>query len=410
VALSHNQIKDLLRASLQKPANGYIYIRDVFDDYFIYSVEIYSNDSYSTKLYQQSYSIDAATNEVTLGDAVEVIERMEYVPIVVSASFDGAATFSDDQAWIEREGIIFRCGDYPDKGFSLNATEADAAISAFRPVNLELEHFDTAGRHSIFTGRLGQLTTLWRDGDHIKGKVKVPGEAGRKISAVWDKSTKQLRDTGAGLVLNPRVSEAALMSAFATFAADSESTAVRDQAQEFLTILQGAGFTAAPEGEDMSENLQNHAAAQGQNTPAPPPAPTAQDRRNAIAFEAAAESMAASAINALINGNVIKTELGKDLLLLAAPFAVMDLESRVAGVNNSVTFADGTPGTYLGLLENVIRRLAGEGHGLNKDGVQVHFSAPAQGSGGEDDDTELAELKAGAAAYAKSLNGTGQQR
>jgi hypothetical protein len=118
---------------------------------------------------------------------------------------------------VRRSGTIFRCGDYPDKSFALTPDEAAAAIAAFTPVPVDLEHTST-----VLDGRLGTLESvaMGEDGTSLVGTVALPAwldalldEGQRKVSATWDRATKQLR--GLAIVNTPRVADAALMAAFA---------------------------------------------------------------------------------------------------------------------------------------------------------------------------------------------------
>jgi hypothetical protein len=118
---------------------------------------------------------------------------------------------------VRRSGTIFRCGDYPDKQFALTPDEAAAAIAAFTPVPVDLEHTST-----VLDGRLGTLESvaMGEDGTSLVGTVALPAwldalldEGQRKVSATWDRATKQLR--GLAIVNTPRVADAALMAAFA---------------------------------------------------------------------------------------------------------------------------------------------------------------------------------------------------
>lgn len=122
--------------------------------------------------------------------------------------------------------ILFRCGDYPDKDFSLTPEEADSrACANFKRVELDLEHKPT-----VLSGKLGHLAHIELSADDpylITGKVSIPnwldgllGPDDRKLSVAFCRSSKQV--IGCGIVRNPRVSDAAMMAAFAY--ADTETT------------------------------------------------------------------------------------------------------------------------------------------------------------------------------------------
>jgi hypothetical protein len=118
---------------------------------------------------------------------------------------------------VVRKGLLFRAGQYPDKGYSMTPEELTAAAAAFSgPLKLDMEHTPTP-----LDGALGELRSVEvRDGV-MYGEVALPtwldGELeksgnGRKVSCLWDRATKQLR--GLSLVRTGRLEDAALMAAF----------------------------------------------------------------------------------------------------------------------------------------------------------------------------------------------------
>jgi len=117
---------------------------------------------------------------------------------------------------VVRRRKIFEIGDYPDKNFSLDLAEAQAAIAAFTPAPLDIEHVP-----SVLDGKLGTLQSLALDADQksLFGDVAIPAWLDRvldgtpvKLSALWNRLTKRLEKVA--LVLNPRIPDAVLMSAF----------------------------------------------------------------------------------------------------------------------------------------------------------------------------------------------------
>lgn len=110
---------------------------------------------------------------------------------------------------------IFSVGDFPDKRFSMNESEAAAAVAGFEPVSGDIEHT------RFLKGRAVQVRSLRLDADgkRLRGEVAVPlaldeliEDAERKLSAEWDRETKRL--VGVALTLNPRVEEASLIAGF----------------------------------------------------------------------------------------------------------------------------------------------------------------------------------------------------
>lgn len=121
---------------------------------------------------------------------------------------------------VTRRGPIFRVGAYPDKQFSLTTDEAQRAVAAFRPVDIDSEH-----RASIFDGKLGQLRAVDLRGDVLYGEMAVPQwlhnlfpDEPIPVSTTWHREKKQIIKLA--LASNPRVTDAAMMAAFsdATFA------------------------------------------------------------------------------------------------------------------------------------------------------------------------------------------------
>jgi hypothetical protein len=115
--------------------------------------------------------------------------------------------------------VLFRCGNYPDKDFSLTPEEAMAAVADFKsPIDLDLEHKPT-----VFNGQLGQLTEVSQNPQDpwlLSGKAALPQwldnllpDEAKKLSLAFDRRTKKI--IGCSLVRTPRVSDAALMAAFA---------------------------------------------------------------------------------------------------------------------------------------------------------------------------------------------------
>lgn len=136
--------------------------------------------------------------------------------------------------YVRRTGTIFRCGNYADKQFELTPDQARAAIAAFTPVPVDLEHIPT-----VLSDRLGTLESvqMHADGETLIGTVALPswldallGDDERKVSATWNRATKQL--AGLAIVRTPRVSDAAL---FAAFSDTEEGKALVSMEAEFVS-------------------------------------------------------------------------------------------------------------------------------------------------------------------------------
>lgn len=122
----------------------------------------------------------------------------------------------EDDGIVYRQGLVFRAGDYPDKAYAMTPEEIAAAVEQFNSaVPLDLEHMPT-----LLDGQLGELVSVScsEDNQELHGIVALPKWLDemlpeRKVSATWDRQTKQL--VGLALVRHPRVEDAALMAAFA---------------------------------------------------------------------------------------------------------------------------------------------------------------------------------------------------
>lgn len=250
--LSHNDIRQLLEQVLnegQPTATPHMrWIRDVFPSYFVYQDE-------GVKLYRRTYVI-GSDKAVTLGAAEEVTEVRSYEPVVTTAAYSlvGAATFSEGGEVVLRKGKLFEAGEYPDKSFSLSEAELADAVANFTPVNVDLDHFPHMGIQTVLDNKLGQLQAVevGADGKTLFGTVALPKwldnvltDAERKVSCTWDRATKRL--AGLALTLTPRVTDAALMSAYAQFAGSRHSEADRRDLQAIhdLVVGQGAECKAA---------------------------------------------------------------------------------------------------------------------------------------------------------------------
>lgn len=152
--------------------------------------------------------------------------------------------------------IIFRCDNYPDKDFSLTPEEAHSStVAGFSRVELDLEHKPT-----VLSGKLGHLTHIdlsETDPNIISGKVSIPkwldgllGANERKLSVAFCRTSKKI--IGCGIVRNPRVSDAAMMAAFA--AAEEAAVATPSPAPA------AAATPTAPAVDFASQELQRQLA------------------------------------------------------------------------------------------------------------------------------------------------------
>lgn len=128
---------------------------------------------------------------------------------------------TDDGKYFLKTGLIFRAGNYEDKNFSMTPEELIEAEASFSPVDIDVEHVDNLG---ILNGKLGRLEAVYasEDGEELYGTAKIPvwlndlnesDDKSLKVSCTWDREEKKLKKLA--IVKNPRVSDAALMAAFA---------------------------------------------------------------------------------------------------------------------------------------------------------------------------------------------------
>lgn len=154
-----------------------------------------------------------------------------------------------DDGMIIRSGLLFRAGEYKAQNFTATPDTLRKAVATFTGSGMvELEHFRSINKPSILDGKIGTVRKLWtnEDGTELHGEVALPAfiderhaEYGRKISAVWNRPTGAF--TGIGLVLDPQVSDAALMSAYATFAGKRHSAGDQADMQTIHDIASKQG-------------------------------------------------------------------------------------------------------------------------------------------------------------------------
>ena len=121
-------------------------------------------------------------------------------------------TFSDD--FVERTAKLFEAGEYPDKGINVSEDDIGKTVTSFTdPVDIKIEHINTP-----LDGSMGQVSTIFRHGKELYGKVRFPErvwglirDAGAtKLSVGLDRSTMALREVS--LTNKPRVAGAAIFS------------------------------------------------------------------------------------------------------------------------------------------------------------------------------------------------------
>lgn len=173
-----------------------------------------------------------------------------------SVEFDAVAPMdgSVEGDFVLRQGKYFEIGDYPDKGFSLNEQEADAAVDRFAGAPINLEHTAT-----LLDGKLGRVQRIWRTGRDLLAEYAIPRWLHRvtngepiKISSEWDRSSKM--PIGAALVLSPRIEDAVMMAAFREEMICSYGRRPDGAGKESRPMSLLARFTAFLRGEGLIED------------------------------------------------------------------------------------------------------------------------------------------------------------
>lgn len=142
------------------------------------------------------------------------------MPELVSFAFDLKGTEKSAKKvaryTLKKAPVLFRAGDYPDKGFKLTEEELIESVKNFnKPVKMDWEH-----KGSIFDGKMGDLVRVEKNADaSFSGYFAVPDwfeaivpEDEQKVSIQFDKATKNI--VGCAWTSNPRISEAKLVASF----------------------------------------------------------------------------------------------------------------------------------------------------------------------------------------------------
>lgn len=157
---------------------------------------------------------------------------------------------------------LFQAGEYPDKAFSLSPEEMWLACEQFTPVTGNIQHTD------YLKGRACEVRSIrLADGDPfaLLGEVAVPlwldenleGHE-KRLSCEWDRESKTL--AGIALCVNPRVEDAALMTAEATFASKHQTSHGVQSLQEIHNAsVRGGAVCKRPGSADMASSHEHTA-------------------------------------------------------------------------------------------------------------------------------------------------------
>jgi hypothetical protein len=183
-----------------------------------------------------------------------------------------------------REGKLFECGVFADKQFEMTPEEMWLAVDRFNnPVPIGLEHIP-----NVLDGKLGEVREVRQsdDGQVLFGTVALPrwlddllAHGERRLSCEWDRATKTLRKLD--IVLNPRVSDAALMASFAAAHPDDADAMFkkahhtphgRHAIQQIHDIVARFGAVCLPSNSPGAGGTTTPDPATADPAPAPPPA------------------------------------------------------------------------------------------------------------------------------------------
>lgn len=203
-----------------------VHIVELFDDEVIY------RDWNEPATWKQGYAMDEKGAVTLKGTPKEVTEVRSYKPVKMSAAFSEDAGFTDPRL-VRYTGKVFELGSFPDKGFSLSEAEADDAIANFAPAAVDLEH-----RESVFSGKLGEVRRLWREGTRIMGEYFAPRAVrtllGKDVpvSAEWsNRPGEPKRFLKMALTETPRITDAALTAAFSAAEDEARNEPVMENPQ-----------------------------------------------------------------------------------------------------------------------------------------------------------------------------------
>jgi len=277
--LSFEQIRNLLYEALQPPTRSSTtpscWIESVYEDDFVYNK--------GGKLFRAPYQIDD-DSKVKLGDPVEVKAETKYVAVFSTERLFSAFKEKASDGTVIRRGKVFESGDFPDKDVSFDEADLDRAVSTFAPVDNDLEHAST-----ILDGHLGRLEKVWRKGAELFGEVHLPawldeaiGDEKIKVSLAFDRAKNIV---GNGLVLRPRIADAAIMSAFSSSLPSPISKGLKPEEKKPMKLKDAIKHLF---GLDTVDDLDAEVTLPGEGTPpAPSPATPVADATPAPAVPVA---------------------------------------------------------------------------------------------------------------------------
>lgn len=185
-----------------------------------------------SETYERPFTIeemeDGSPNAI-LGQRRQVEARTVWLPVVeaqAAFAFDGGP-FGTRKTW---SGLIFRAGNYPDKGVNVTSEDLKAIVAGFpsEGVPVMSEHTDSLiGTAMQKDGACLKRVWTANGGTELHGEIETPGwldyalrEVTKSVSVGLDATKQFLHEIS--LVLNPRVADAAVFAAALTFTASPE--------------------------------------------------------------------------------------------------------------------------------------------------------------------------------------------
>lgn len=172
---------------------------------------------------------------------------------------DGYAVYSDS--------LLFRAGTFPERKdkagnpLVITTDHLDLAVTNFDgPLGGNVQHT------KWLDGRAVQLTSLRRDGDTLRGETRIPlpldgllTDDERKISVEWNPATFDRLD-GLCLCTNPRINDAACMTAFTDYVATAPTDTDRAERTAQVASYFAKPVHNTPQGQNLMQMLHDMSA------------------------------------------------------------------------------------------------------------------------------------------------------
>lgn len=172
--------------------------------------------------YERSFQLDEMEDgsvNAILGDRHQVESRTVWLPIDGSnESFTFSGSYGSRGSW---KGLIFRAGDYPDKGCKVTTSDIAAIATNFPAEGVKCidSHYTDTILAAAMEEDGARLVRVWTESSdsELHGEIEYPGwlavalrNFAKKVSVGLDASRRAL--TEISLCLNPRVEDAAVFA------------------------------------------------------------------------------------------------------------------------------------------------------------------------------------------------------